>query len=95
MRALVDDVAARCITHITTLPSQPSRGDVDAAALCRALRESAPELGAPSAALFDQLFRDLIPRSFTASGPGYLAYIPGGGLFPAALADFRNSVIFL
>ena len=88
MRALVDDVAARCIAHITTLPSQPSRGDVDAAALCRTLRESAPELAAPPAALFDQLFRDLIPRSFTASGPGYLAYIPGGGLFPAALADF-------
>jgi len=88
MRALVDDVAARCIAHITSLPSQPSRGDVDAADLCRALRESAPERGAPPAALFDQLFHELIPRSFTASGPGYLAYIPGGGLFPAALADF-------
>jgi aromatic-L-amino-acid/L-tryptophan decarboxylase len=88
MRALVDDVAARCIAHISTLPSQPSRGDVDAADLCRALREPAPDAAAPPAALFEQLFRDLIPRSFTASGPGYLAYIPGGGLFPAALADF-------
>jgi aromatic-L-amino-acid decarboxylase len=29
----------------------------------------------------------VIPRSFTASSPGYLAFIPAGGLFPAALAD--------
>lgn len=88
MRAMVDAVAARCLEHIATLPQQPSRGDVDAAALCRALRESAPESAAPLEPLLDQLFRELIPRSFTASGPGYLAYIPGGGLFPAALADF-------
>ena len=83
MRAMVDAVAARCLEHIATLPQQPSRGDVDAAALCRALRESAPESAAPLEPLLDQLFRELIPRSFTASGPGYLAYIPGGGLFPA------------
>jgi aromatic-L-amino-acid decarboxylase len=88
MRALADDVSRRCLEHIATLPSQPSRGDVDAAALCRAMREPVPESGAAPSALFDQLFRDWIPRSFTASGPGYLAYIPGGGLFPAALADF-------
>src|SRR5439155_17964584 len=33
----------------------------------------------------------LVPRSFTTIGPGYLAYIPGGGLFPAALADFISN----
>jgi aromatic-L-amino-acid/L-tryptophan decarboxylase len=27
-------------------------------------------------------------RGFNTAGPGYLAYIPGGGLFAAALADF-------
>jgi aromatic-L-amino-acid decarboxylase len=37
--------------------------------------------------LLDQLFDHWIPRSFTASSPGYLAYIPAGGVFPAALAD--------
>lgn len=88
MRALAAGVMERCIAHIETLPQQPSRGDVDAAELCRRLREPAPEAPAAEAALFDHLFRDLVPRSFTASGPGYLAYIPGGGLFPAALADF-------
>ena len=38
--------------------------------------------------LLDSLFRDWIPRSFTTIGPGYLAFIPGGGVYPAALADF-------
>jgi len=88
MRSLADSVTERCVAHIASLPQQPSRGDVDAADLCRQLREPAPEHGTPVSPLLDQLFRDLIPRSFTASGPGYLAYIPGGGLFPAALADF-------
>ena len=27
-------------------------------------------------------------RTFESAGPGYLAYIPGGGLYSAALADF-------
>src|SRR5205814_8077130 len=46
------------------------------------------EHGTAVASMLDPLFREWVPRSFTAPGPGYLAYIPGGGLFPAALADF-------
>jgi aromatic-L-amino-acid/L-tryptophan decarboxylase len=88
MRTMADEVVDRCIAHIGTLDRQPSCGDVDAAALCRALREPAPEHGVALEPLLDALFRDWIPRSFTAPGPGYLAYIPGGGLYPAALADF-------
>ena len=41
----------------------------------------------PISDLLDPLFRDWIPRSFNTAGPGYLAFIPGGGIFPAALAD--------
>jgi len=85
---MADEVASRCIAHIESLGRQPSCGDVDAADLCRAMRESAPERGTALEPLLDALFRDWIPRSFTAPGPGYLAYIPGGGVFPAALADF-------
>jgi len=88
MRAITDEVTARCLEHIRTLPQQPSRGDVNARELCRRLREPAPEQATAIGPLLDQLFNDLIPRSFTAAGPGYLAFIPGGGLFPAALADF-------
>jgi aromatic-L-amino-acid decarboxylase len=88
MRTMADTVVARCIDHIATLGVQPSCGDVDARELCRAMKESAPDQATPLEPLIDSLFRDWIPRSFTAPGPGYLAYIPGGGLYPAALADF-------
>jgi len=91
MRAMADAVVARCIAHIESLGRQPSCGDIDAAALCRALREPAPEEGVALEPLLDLLFREWIPRSFTAPGPGYLAYIPGGGLYPAALADFISN----
>jgi aromatic-L-amino-acid decarboxylase len=88
MRAMADSVVARCIEHIEALPGQPVRGDVNAADLCRSLREPAPQAGAPLEPLLDELFTRLIPRSFGTPHPGYLAFIPGGGLYPAALADF-------
>jgi aromatic-L-amino-acid decarboxylase len=88
MRAMADEVVGRCIAHIASLDRQPACGDVDAADLCRAMREPAPQQGVALEPLLDRLFHDWIPRSFTAPGPGYLAYIPGGGLYPAALADF-------
>src|SRR5262245_38862375 len=91
MRTMADAVVARCIDHIASLPSQPACGDVDATRvgeLCRSMRESAPEQGTALEPLLDRLFAEWIPRSFTAASPGYLAFIPGGGLYPAALADF-------
>ncbi len=88
MRAMGRAVVDRAVAHLASLSDQPSRGDVDAAALCRALREPIPERGADFELLLEHLFDELIPRSFTTPGPGYLAYIPGGGVYPAALADF-------
>jgi aromatic-L-amino-acid/L-tryptophan decarboxylase len=87
MRAMGQAVLERVVEHIASLPNQVSCGDVDAKELCRALREPTPEEGVPLRALLDPLFRDWIPRSFNTAGPGYLAFIPGGGIFPAALAD--------
>ena len=88
MLAMGRAVVARSVEHLASLDSQPSCGNVDAAEVCRSLREPAPEAGAELEPLLDLLFNDLIPRSFTTPGPGYLAYIPGGGVYPAALADF-------
>ncbi|HEY5491796.1 MAG TPA: aminotransferase class I/II-fold pyridoxal phosphate-dependent enzyme [Gemmatimonadaceae bacterium] len=88
MLAMGRSVLERSVAHLASIDSQPSCGDVDAAELCRSLREPAPEMGAELEPLLDQLFNELIPRSFTTPSPGYLAYIPGGGVYPAALADF-------
>ena len=87
MRAMGAATLSRVVDHIATLDRQTACGDVQAQELCRAMREPAPESGTHLESLLEPLFRDWIPRSFNAAGPGYLAYIPGGGLFPAALAD--------
>jgi aromatic-L-amino-acid decarboxylase len=88
MRAMADAVVERAVAHIAALDGAPACGNVEAEALCRSLREPAPVAPVELALLLDRLFEEWIPRSFTTPGPGYLAYIPGGGVYPAALADF-------
>ncbi len=88
MQAMGEAVVRRAVAHLASLDAMPSRGDLDVAALCRSMRESVPEHGMALETLLAQLFDEWIPRSFTTPGPGYLAYIPGGGIYPAALADF-------
>lgn len=88
MRAMGRAVLERAVAHIASLPEQPACADMEGVEQeCRALREPPPEQPAALEPLLDRLFEHWIPRTFTACGPGYLAYIPGGGLFPAALAD--------
>ncbi|MGH8160902.1 MAG: pyridoxal phosphate-dependent decarboxylase family protein [Gammaproteobacteria bacterium] len=89
MQAMGNEVVKRVTAHIAALPNMPSVGDYsDIEDLCRGMREASPEHGAPLEALLDPLFDEWIPRSFTTVGPGYLAYIPAGGVYTAALADF-------
>jgi aromatic-L-amino-acid decarboxylase len=87
MRAMGEAVLRRVIDHLATLPEQPACGDVHAEDLCRSLREPAPERGADLDGLLDLVFGECVPRSFNPASAGYLAYIPGGGVFTAALAD--------
>ena len=87
MRRMGEAVMHRLVEHLATIGAQPVRGDVEAAGLCRALREPPPELGSTLEPLLDSLFDEWIPRTFNTASPGYLAYIPGGGVFPGALAD--------
>ena len=83
MQAMGEDVLARLVQHLAELGDAPSCGDYAGIEdLCRSLREDAPEHGSALPNLLDPLFNDWIPRSFGTPGPGYMAYIPGGGVFP-------------
>lgn len=88
LRALVEAALERVVSHIASLPQQPSADTEGGAALARSLREPLPRTGRPYAELLDLLFTKVIPKSFNTAGPGYLAYIPGGGLPHSAVADF-------
>jgi len=87
MRRLVDEAMKRIVPHIESLPEQPAMNVEGAAEYARTLIEPMPEHGAPYEKLLDDLFNEYVPRTFNAPGPGYLAYIPGGGIFHAAVAD--------
>ncbi|MEO6801449.1 MAG: aminotransferase class V-fold PLP-dependent enzyme [Rhodanobacter sp.] len=92
MQSMGEAVLARAVGHLAALREQPICGDfTDIETLCRSMREGVPEQGAALETLLDPLFDEWIPRSFGTPAPGYLAYIPGGGIYPAALADFIAS----
>src|SRR3954451_21701299 len=87
MRALVQAALDRIVARIESLPSQPlsdTRGGFEVA---QSLAEPLPETGTLVAELFDLFFQRALAPTLNTTSPGYLAYIPGGGLFHAAVAD--------
>jgi aromatic-L-amino-acid decarboxylase len=87
MRRLVGAALERIVAHIGSLPLQPAADVEGAADLARSLAEPLPETGTSYEELLHLVFDRAAPKSFNTAGPGYLAYIPGGGLFHTAVAD--------
>ena len=89
MRRMVEVVMERLAAHVGSLGEQPASYDQSQGlALSERLIEPLPQRGEPLESLLAALFDEAIPMSFNAAGPGYLGYIPGGGLFEAALGEF-------
>ena len=93
MRQLVAEAIEHLLPHLASLPEQPAANTDGGAELARSLVEPLPEIGRPASELFDFLFQEVIPKSFNTAGPGYLAYIPGGGLFHSAVADLVANAV--
>jgi aromatic-L-amino-acid/L-tryptophan decarboxylase len=94
LRSLLDDAVRRVVAHLGSLAAQPADGTAGAAAVSRALIErEPPEDGSEPGALLDLLFDEAIPASFNNAGPGFLAYIPGGGQPYAAAADLISAAV--
>lgn len=71
------------------LPAGQTNWDV-AAAMCEA---ELPERGEPIEGLLAALFERVIPASLNTTAPGHMAYVPGGGLFPTAVADLIAAAV--
>ncbi len=94
LKSLLDEAVRRVVAHVASLPEQPADGTDGAAALATSLVErEAPEDGAAPGPLLDLLFEKAIPASFNNAGPGFLAYIPGGGQPYAAAADLVSAAV--
>ncbi len=75
------------VEFIEGLDDAPASNTEGGLELARRLREPPPERGSDFDELLEQI-GDAVAHTFEYSGPGYLAYIPGGGLYTAALAEF-------
>ncbi len=80
-------VLERVVEHLAGIEDAPGCGDLDAADLCRALRGPPPDAPRELDAILEPYFEQWVPRSYTAPSPRCFGFIPGGGLFPSALAD--------
>jgi aromatic-L-amino-acid decarboxylase len=87
-RALVDAATRRVVAYVESLPRLPSADTEGGAELARSLVEPLPETGRPYEDVLDLVFDRVIRKGFGTAGPGYLAYIPGGGILHTAVADF-------
>lgn len=87
MKEMVDKAAERIVSFVESLPQQPSFQLDGAEKLSRSLIESLPETGVPYDEILHQIFEDWVHCGLNTTGPGYLAYIPGGGLPQSAVAD--------
>jgi aromatic-L-amino-acid decarboxylase len=88
MRGMAAAVAEALISWIEGLSEAPADNTEAALEVAGRLAASPPEVGS---AAFDTLLEEALEaarHTFEYSGPGYLAYIPGGGLYTAALAEF-------
>jgi aromatic-L-amino-acid decarboxylase len=87
MRSLAGAALERIVAHIESLPEQTVSDTRGGFELARSLAETMPEYGAPLSELLDLIFEKAVRPTYNTASPGYLAYIPGGGLFHAAVAD--------
>ena len=87
MRAVGEQALRYVVEELATLDEQPA-ADLDGAReLADRLIEELPAGGTSFDALLATI-AEATRKSFNTPGPGYLAYVPGGGLYPAAVADF-------
>jgi aromatic-L-amino-acid decarboxylase len=88
MRRMVGEALERIVAHVESLPRQKVSETVPGFDVARFLAEpEPPRQGVPLAELLDLLFDRAVPPTYNTASPGYLAFIPGGGLFHSGLAD--------
>jgi aromatic-L-amino-acid decarboxylase len=92
VRAMLEAATDSVAEFLDSLPSAPAAGLEGGEELARRLRGPVPAQGAPFADLLP-VIREAAAKGLDTTGPGYLAYIPGGGLVAAAVADLLANTL--
>jgi aromatic-L-amino-acid decarboxylase len=87
MQQLVDLVMPHLRELLDSLSDQPAWNFDGAASAARSVMEPMPTAGTDPETVFRRLFDEILPVGVNSAGPGYLAYVPGGGVPHAAIAD--------
>jgi len=87
LERLLDAAIEHLREFVRTLPEQPASDVEGSEELARSLIEPLPREGSDPEELLDTIFDRVVPKAFNTTHPGYLAYIPGGGLLQSAVAD--------
>ncbi len=90
--SLINATVPRLVEWMRTLPEQPAQASDQAAPHVEAFREPVPESGRGMEDLVSRVLGDAVPFAYNTASPGYLAYVPGGGLPSAAVADLMASI---
>lgn len=92
MRAMGEAALGFVIEFLHGLPDAPASDDDGAREVARGLKESMPADGGSFEAALAAV-REAARKGTNTAGPGFLGYIPGGGLFAAALADLLADTV--
>jgi len=94
MQAMVAAAMARITAFVASLPRQAvDRSGEATRDFLRQLREPLPDAPAPLHELLDRIFDELAPLALNPASPGFLGYVPGGGIFHAAVADLISDTL--
>lgn len=86
-------VTEKMIAYLDSLSEQPVSDVEGAEGLIAGLSEALPESGETFQRLIDRVFDEAVTKGYNSASPGYMAFIPGGGLIHAAFADLIGDAL--
>lgn len=86
MRAIGQQALDAVVRFIESMPEAPAVDLDGVEEVIRLLAQAPPDAGRPFPAVIADVAQGAA-KAFNTTGPGYLAFIPGGGLYAAAVAD--------
>jgi aromatic-L-amino-acid/L-tryptophan decarboxylase len=92
MRAMGQEALAYVVDFLQRRPDAPASAFEGAAETARRFRMAPPEEGNEFSPLID-LVETIAQHSSDNAGPGFLAYIPGGGLYASSLAELLSTTL--